>query len=85
MSGLGEVLGPLGPDMVPFIVEFISEWGWGNTHWDAMLLPNWVGFLTCAGLLSSRQQVGDLKPRGLEGCEAEVQGGELVGSMGQRP
>lgn len=50
MSGLGEVLGPLGPDMVPFIVEFISEWGWGNTHWDAMLLPSWVSHLCRAPL-----------------------------------
>lgn len=71
--------------MVPFVVEFISEWGRGNTHWDAMLHPNWDGLLKCAGLLSSRQQVRDLKPRGWEGSEAKVQGGKLVGSMGQRP
>lgn len=36
-----------------------------------MLPPSWGGALTRAGLLSSRQQVGDLKPRGWEGSEAE--------------
>ena len=31
-SGLGEALGPLGPNIVSFVVEFISEWGRGNTY-----------------------------------------------------
>lgn len=30
-SGLGEALGPLGPDMVPFVVAFTSQSGDGAT------------------------------------------------------
>lgn len=74
MSGLGEALGPWGPGMVPFAVEFISS-GMGQ-HSLGCYAPSQLGWVsTSRAPSSSRQQVGDLKPRGLEGCEAEVQGG----------